>query len=613
VPGVNQSTILNMCRTLVHRGPDDEGTFLDQQVALASRRLSIIDIQSGHQPLSSQDGSVILTFNGEVYNHRELRRDLEKRGHHFRTRSDTEVVLESYLAYGSDFVQHLDGMFAIALYDTRRRRVLLARDHIGIKPLFYCHTGNHLIWGSEIKALLSSGLVERQLNVVAAAQFMQWEYVPSPHTLFSSIYKMEPGTLLEVDLSRAPATLRHSTFWSIPVCIPSTSITDWEAVLLEAVNRSTQEQLISDVPLGVLLSGGVDSSLLASCIGPAKAFSLGFEDLDYNELPYAKATATHLGLDWHTEIADAQMVELFDQLMFHLDDPIADTSIFPSFLLSRLARQHVKVALSGDGGDELFAGYETYLAQSVTNRLGPLANILGSAVAQRAVGALRPTAKKKGIVNKLKRFSDGLAHANELRHARWRSFISPQLASELYSGQFAQEHEQVVNEHIVRLYRESDGLDDINRALFVDAKSYLLDNCLVKTDRMSMACSLEVRVPLLSRRLVELAFNMPGAMKVHRGVGKYVLKRVAARRVPRHCVYRPKEGFSMPLKKWLGGQFRPILEEATCPAALNELGLFCANSVARLKAEHLSGRANHSHVLWSLVILHNWKKRWLDA
>jgi asparagine synthase (glutamine-hydrolysing) len=609
---VDRNTLKKMCNSLVHRGPDDEGLYLDNRVAMGMRRLAIIDVANGQQPMISADGNVVMTFNGEIYNFRELRQQLVLRGHRFRTDSDAEVIVEAYRAWDRDFIKHLDGMFAIAMYDARQGKLLLARDALGIKPLYYTQTENQLIWGSEIKALLASNTVHRRLNVPAVAEFMQWEYVPTPHTLFEGIFKLEPGSLLEVDWRATPAAIKRSQFWSFPTTATIAPRDDWSELVLQQIERATRAQLVSDVPLGAFLSGGVDSSIVAANMGAAQAFSIGFADPTYNELDYARATADHLGINLTTEIVSPQVVDHFDTLVNHLDDPIADFSIFPTYLLSQLASKHVKVALSGDGGDELFGGYDTHRAQVLSQRLGPLGVLLGTAPAQQLLAKLRPAAQKKGLVNKLKRFSEGFAYSNSLGHARWRAFLSPALAETLYTLPALQANTAAAEQHITRLYQESASLDDINRALFVDSRSYLLDNCLVKTDRMSMACSLEVRVPLLDRQLVELAFSIPGPTKMAGNQAKTVLKRAAAQRVPAHCVYRPKEGFSIPMKNWLGGQFRPLLEEASNRAALAELGLFSPEKVDQLKAEHLAGRANHSHILWSIIVLHNWKRRWLD-
>jgi asparagine synthase (glutamine-hydrolysing) len=602
-----------MCASIRHRGPDDEGIFMDHRVALGVRRLAVIDVEGGRQPVISKDGSVVLTLNGEIYNFRELRQELLQQGYTFKTHSDTEVVLVAYLAYGSEFVHHLDGMFAIAVYDQNRNYVLLARDPLGIKPLFYTLSGGNLIWGSEIKAILASGLVDRKLNLEAVAEFMQWEYVPTPGTLFDSIYKLEAGSLIQVSLDQPTFYVKPAVYWQLPMVSEPISAYDIDELVLEQLEKSTKAQMVSDVPLGTFLSGGVDSSMVASFMGRATAFSIGFDDASYDELPYARAVAGHLGMNLHAEIVKPDVAGLFEQLMYHLDDPIADFSIFPTFLLSKLAREHVTVALSGDGGDELFGGYDTYRAQGFANQLGPLARVLSSKPARSALSQIRPSSKKKGFVNKLVRFCEGLSQQQALGHARWRAFISPDLATELYSSERMKQHAEEAGRHVVALYCACDNFDQINRALYVDTRSYLMDNCLVKTDRMSMANSLEVRVPLLSKNVVELAFKLSAHQKIRRGETKILLKRLAARRVPKQCVYRAKEGFSIPIKNWLSDQFRPMLEEATTKASLDDIGLFNATKVAELKSQHLAGRANHSHILWSLIVLHNWKRQWLKT
>jgi len=386
---------------------------------------------------------------------------------------------------------------------------------------------------------------------------------------------------------------------------------EWVEAVDHKIAECVQRQLVSDVRLGGFLSGGVDSSLVVSSMGSdARTFSIGFDDPSYDELPWAKRVAAHLGVDHETEIVRPSAADLFEPLMEQMDDPIADFSIFPTYQVSRHARRHVTVALSGDGGDELFGGYETYLAELAARMWQRIPASLRRTTIEPAIRSLPPTAKKKGLINKAKRFVEGFDHPEPLGHARWRLFAGEALQRELLTPEAQRETETPIDQHVRDLADRAQHLDPIDRALYVDLKSYLPDNCLVKMDRMSMAVSLEARVPMLDPELVELAFSMPSRFKVGPRETKRLLKRVACRRIPRRCVYRPKEGFSIPMKHWLKTEVRPIMEELLNPARLAAEGVFRPDTVERLKREHLENRANHSHVLWSLIVFQAWRRRW---
>jgi asparagine synthase (glutamine-hydrolysing) len=598
-----------MCDTMVHRGPDDSGLGIQGCVALGMRRLSIIDLAGGHQPIHNEDGTVRVVFNGEIYNYRELRRELENKGHRFATSSDTEVIVHLWEEVGSEFPKHLNGMFAIALHDEARRRVVLVRDHLGVKPLYYARQGGTLVFGSELKVLLASGLVPRELEIDALGQFLAWEYVPGNATLLRHVRKLGAAELLEFDL--ATGAQRITRYWDVPPPHRSAaSEMEWEEEVDMTLRTCVQRQLVSDVPLGAFLSGGVDSSLVVAAMGPgARTFSIGFDDPTYNELPWSERVASALDVSHRVEIIRPDVVELFDRLMHFMDDPIGDFSIFPTYLVSRLAREEVKVALSGDGGDELFGGYETYLAEETATRWMRVPDVVRGVI-EPAVRACRPTAAKKGFVNKVKRFVEGLDHAKDLGHARWRVFAGETTRAELFTANALEQMTTSVGEHIEDLQRHAWQRDERDRALYVDLRSYLVDNCLVKVDRMSMACSLETRVPLLDVALVELAFRMPSSLKYSARNTKILLKRVARRHVPEECVYRPKQGFSIPAKNWLKGEFRPLFAELLALDRIAGEGLFEPTTVERLKREHLDNRANHSHLLWSLLVFEDWRRRW---
>jgi len=607
-----------MCDTLVHRGPDDEGIEVRGGVGLGMRRLSIIDLAGGRQPIFNEDRSVRLIFNGEIYNFRELRKELLDRGHRFSSRTDGEVIVHLWEEQGKGFLARLNGMFAFALHDLDRQQVLLVRDRLGIKPLFYSISPSEVVFGSEVKALLASGLVDKDLDPDGLSQFLAWEYIPAPRTMFKAIKKLEPGSNLLIDLRSGATTT--STWWDLlsveedeggqGVLGSKAGARDWEDAIDAKVKECVQRQVVSDVPLGAFLSGGVDSSLVASAMGKARTFSIGFEDPSYDETPWSSIVARHLGLSHRVEILKPQVDELFDRLMPFMDDPIGDFSIFPTFLLANLAKEEVTVALTGDGGDEVFGGYDTYLAERAAETWVRVPSLIRRGLAEPLILALRPRPIKKGLVNRARHFVQGVQRKEALGHARWRLFADWPLQSELLTPEVERRVETPIDAHILRLGSLAAGRSSIDRCLFVDLRSYLVDNCLVKMDRMSMASSLEARVPLLDHELVEMAFAMPSKLKVLRYRSKPLLKQVAARHVPRDCVYRPKEGFSIPIKNWLRGPLRLLMEDLLSPQRLQREGIFQSPTVQRLKQEHLENRANHSHILWSLLVAQDWFRRW---
>jgi asparagine synthase (glutamine-hydrolysing) len=607
----SQADIARMCDAMTHRGPDDAGYLVDGAVALGVRRLSIIDVASGHQPIFNEDGSVAVVYNGEIYNFRELRSWLESCGHRFRTASDTEVIVHLWEQVGMEFPRHLNGMFAIALYDRTRQQVVLARDHVGIKPLYYALDGSALVFGSEIKVLLASERVARRLDIDGLAQFLSWEYVPGAGTLLRDIRRLEAGRMLIVEL--ASGSSRIVKYWDLldeSGANGARSDAEWESEVSAAIERAVSRQLVSDVPLGAFLSGGVDSSLVVAAMGDAQTFSIGFEDPSYDETPWSRRVAAHLGVSHEVEIIRPQALELFERLMHFMDDPIADFSIFPTYLVSRLASRRVKVVLSGDGGDELFGGYETFRAEEHSRTWRRLPSWLRHGLIEPVVAAMPPTAAKKGLVNKGRRFIEGARLDADWGHARWRVFCDEALRTRLFTEDTRRALVTPVGAHILALRERAKDRDPRDQALYVDFSSYLVDNCLAKVDRMSMACSIEARVPLLDRELVELAFRVPPALKYDRRHSKILLKRIAARRLPRDCVYRPKEGFSIPIKNWLREEFRGLVEHHLDSARLREQGLFEPAVVERLWQEHLGNRANHSHILWSLLVFQQWHERW---
>jgi len=611
-PPPSYQLLKNMCNTIVHRGPDEEGMDIQDGVAMGMRRLSIIDLSGGSQPIFNEDLTIRVVFNGEIYNFKELRKELESSGHQFRTNTDTETIVHAYEEYGKNFPKYFNGMFAFSLHDIKKRKLFLVRDHIGIKPLFYSFHRNHIIWGSEIKTLLASNLIEHELNIDALGQFLAWEYIPGEATLFKSIQKLEPAKMIEIDLDRP--VCKPEPFWDVPHLEENVGkkIEDWEEEVDQKIRECVRRQLVSDVPLGAFLSGGVDSSLVVSAMDNARTFSIGFDDPTYNELKWARKVASHLNVQHIDDIIKPDIENLFERLMVFMDDPIGDFSIFPTYLVSYHARKHVTVALSGDGGDELFGGYETYVADQKSYQYALIPSLLRNSFIEPFVKSLKPRPAKKGFINKAIRFVEGLGQSEDLSHARWRIFTGNRFRETVFTPEALNEITTHETSHIRKLFKEAGNRQALNKSLYVDLKSYLCDNCLVKVDRMSMAVSLESRVPLLDKELVELAFRIPWKYKVTNGKTKVLLKKIAAKHIPHECVYRPKEGFSIPIKNWLKTQLRPLLEELLNYKNIEQEGLFQPASIEKLKQEHLKGLANHSHILWSLMVFQDWRKRWLE-
>lgn len=601
-----------MADAIRHRGPDGEGYFSDGDVCLGMRRLAVIDLVTGDQPIFDEGRSIAAVFNGEIYNYRELRAELASAGHRFETQSDTEVIVQGYARWGEGVFTRLNGMFAIALLDRRRRRLLLARDHAGIKPLYFAWDGRRLAFGSEVKAVLASGLVPRALDFEALAEFLAWEYVPCPRTLLRQVRKLPPATYWCVDLTTG--TARETRYWQLPETDErQASDAEWIERLDQTLSAAVRRQMVSDVPLGAFLSGGVDSSLIVAAMGGAQTFSIGFEDGSYDELAHAKRVATHLDCRHVTEQVHEDALSHFPELMEMLDDPIADTSLLPTFLLSKLARRHVTVALSGDGADELFGGYETYRAWELEARYGQLPAALRTRVVEPAIRRLRPRAAKKGFVNRAIRFVEGLEHPESVGHAKWRMYLNASQARDLFTDEAAYEASSVLDRDLAGHFDAGHAAAGLDWALRADYGTFLLDDILVKLDRSSMAVSLEARVPYLDREVVELAFRMPASLKVRAGCSKWVLKQVAARRLPRETVHRPKEGFSAPLKQWLAGRGRKFMDQMLDEGALAAQGIFRPDIVRRLKREHVDGKRNHAHLLWSLMVFEGWRTRWLEG
>ncbi len=613
------ATIRRMCRTIAHRGPDGEGTHVAPGVGLGMRRLAIIDVEGGWQPMGNETGDIQVVFNGEIYNFAELRHALEARGHRFRTRSDTEVIPHLYEDLGPEFARELNGIFAIALWDAPRRRLLLVRDRMGIKPLFWAVRDGILTFGSEVKCILAADGSRRELDLAGLDQLLTFEYTASPWTLLADVKKLPAGGWL----TWTRGEVRQGRFWDLDQATAGdgreveTSADAWAARLRETLDRAVRRQMVSDVPLGSFLSGGIDSSILVSAMSrasdrPVKTFSIGFRDQSYDELPFARLVARHCGTDHREAVLDPSYRDLLEEVVHHMDQPIADFSVFPTLLVSKVARREVSVVLAGDGGDELFAGYDAYEADRLARwTVDLLPDPLRRALVR--LGALVPPASaKRGWRNMLPRFLEGAALPRAWQHMRWMTFLSPAQRRALYRPDVHAALERQCGELILH-YLDNAGDDRLQRQLFCDTRFYLPENILVKVDLMGMAASIETRVPYLDNEVLDLVARMPSAFKLRRGERKHVLKRAYADALPPAILQRGKRGFSIPLKTWLTGEWNDLMHDLLSGPALSEEGLFKPATVGRWMREHEGGRANHSHVLWALMVFRLWKRAFLSA
>jgi asparagine synthase (glutamine-hydrolysing) len=608
----DRELLARMTATIAHRGPDGDGMYLDGPAGLGHRRLSIIDVGGGSQPMSNEDGSIWVTFNGEIYNDPRLRPWLQSRGHVFRTDCDTESLVHLYEEHGEGFARHLNGMFALAIWDAPRRRLVLARDRMGQKPLFYAETSRGgLVFGSEPKALLAHPDVSPRLDPRGLARYLFYEYIPAPCSIWDGMKKLPPAHVLV----REGGTSTVARYWDSPEPVAG-SLPFEEAAsrfwddFRDAVGRHRR----SDVPLGVFLSGGVDSSSVAAALAelePARnirTFSIGFEDRSFDESEHARAVARHLGTDHRERTFSPQTVmDLLPEVAGWLDEPFGDASILPTHLLSRFARGEVTVALGGDGADELLAGYPTFPAErasKVFRRLPRAARALAGA----AVGRLPVDHGNISLDFKLKQFLRGASEPTALAHQRWLgSFSGAEIGRVLIeSGGL-----DIEGEHLARASGLAPGADPLTRSLRLYQDTYLPDDILAKVDRASMACSLEVRAPFLDADLVDSIQRLPSSYKYGRGLTKRLLKRAARDRLPASILDRPKKGFGIPVARWLRGPLAPLMNSLLAPDRLRRQGLFHPDEVARRVGEHLAGVRDHRKPLWTLLMFQLWHDRWL--
>ena len=647
----DQPTLKRMTDAIAHRGPDDDGFFVDRDLGFGFRRLSIIDVVGGRQPMFNEDRSVAVIFNGEIYNYPELRDTLRAKGHTFTTTSDTEVVVHGYEEFGPKIFSHLNGMFAIALWDARKRELLLARDRLGKKPLYYGTFGRTFIFGSELKAILQHSEARRELDFSNLAKYLVFDYVPTPHSIFRRIRKLPEGSYAQVrsgepvqvhrywdlsflDLKKnsnrhsgVASRIRPSERRSDPgrgqddyVALGAGVASEAEAIKLldELLADAVKRRLVADVPLGVFLSGGIDSSVVtyyaqAASPTPVKTFSVGFDDPSFDESRYAKLVADHLHTEHHhTVLGPRDALDLVPKLADLMDEPLADASLLPTYLLSKFTRQHVTVAVGGDGGDELFLGYPTFQAERWYQMMHWLPSAVRHGLA-RGANLLPTSFGYLSLDFKLKRFAQGLLAPDDLRHQTWLGSVTPSQLFDLLTTQarLSIGAGDVYADLRARLSQVPASAPVWQRLTYEYLKGYLMDQVLVKVDRASMFASLEVRAPLLDYRVVEYVANLPDQLKLHGFTTKYLLKKLMAGKLPDEIIHRRKQGFAVPIANWLAGELQPLARQLLAPARLKSQGIFNPDYVTRLLDQHTARRADHRKLLWTLLCFQLWHDRWL--
>lgn len=615
---IEDKTLCTMIQSMKHRGPDDEGIYNDGHAGLGACRLSIIDLAGGKQPIANEDESMWIVFNGEIYNYRELCTFLQKKGHTFRTQTDTEVILHLYEEFGSDCVHHLNGIFAFAIWDSLRQEIVLARDRMGVKPLYYTQAINQFIFGSELKVILTHPDVKRDIDFVSLNEYLSFEYVPSPRTIISGIHRLEPGQTLRCN----EYGIRIEQYWHISMALSeSHSPVDWRDyanAFYQVFRDSVQQELVSDVPVGVLLSGGLDSSAITALMvdsypGTVNSFSIKFEEDSFDESGYARLVAKHLGTNHKELVLTSKMaVETVPKIVDFLDEPFGDSSLIPTFLLSKFAREDVKVVLGGDGGDELFAGYPTLIAHRLIEyyeRLIPWH--IRTYIAPKILELLPTSFDNISLDFKVRRFLAGRGMPLQVRHHRWlgsfvdenkelllQSWLKPVLR-DTYTQAYAHAH-------------RSDATLALNQLLYVDMKMYLEGDILYKVDRASMAASLEVRVPFLNRNVVNFVTSLPVELKLRRLTGKYLLKKCMRHILPNKIINRPKKGFNMPVAYWLTGDLRELTLDMLSEARLKQQDLFNSTYVKHLLDEHFSRNRDNRKELWTLLVFQLWYDKYFQ-
>jgi asparagine synthase (glutamine-hydrolysing) len=615
-----RSALMPICDALSHRGPDESGYFTDNLIALGHRRLSIIDLASGRQPMANEDRTIWVTFNGEIYNFLELRDRLIALGHRFATHSDTEVIVHAYEQFGEDCVREFRGMFAFAIWDARSRTLMLARDRVGKKPLFYTELPGQFIFASELQALVKHRAIPRLLNYQAIDDYLTYGYIPAPSTIYRNVYKLPPAHYLtfQLDAGGNTAALRIERYWQLEYG-PTHSSTEEQATegFLDVLKEAVRLRLIADVPLGALLSGGIDSGLVVALMSklntqPVKTFSIGFEEREYDELPAARAVARQYGTNHHELVVRAKAVEVLPTLVRHYGEPFADSSAVPSYYVAKLAREHVKVVLNGDGGDESFGGYERYFGGVLADRLRRCFPLTLRGLNGLACLLIPNTLSRRNRLNKVTRFFAAASLPTTQCYLRWIGFLSPSEKARLYSPDF----EYKIRGHNAEAWLAAECATVANRDILetlmaLDVRSYLPYDLLVKMDIASMACSLEARSPFLDHKVMEFAARLPSHFKIRGRTLKYLPKKAAVGLLPPENLKRRKMGFGVPVGTWMRNDLRPLLEDVLLASAAKTAAYFQRDSLRQIVDEHVRGDRDYGPQLWALLWLEMWHQEFM--
>ncbi len=599
-----------MNQTLMHRGPDGGDIYISGSFGMGHRRLSIIDLNSGKQPLANEDGTVWVSFNGEIYNYLELIPYLKSKGHVFRTKSDTEVLVHLYEEKGVNMLEDLRGMFAFSIWDEKNQRLFIARDRVGKKPLYYAlKPGNHFVYGSEIKAILQSGLVQKEVNYQALDHYLSYLYVPTPQSIFAEVEKLPAGHYLIVE--KGQLTIRQ--YWDLQYSDPCEYRDDekyYFGQFEEILHESVKIRLRSDVPLGAFLSGGIDSSAVVSVMadinpGKVETVSIGFSEDEYNELPYARQISKLFGCQYNELIVDSDVGDIIPKLIGYFDEPFADPSFIPTYYVSKATRQKVTVALSGDGGDETLAGYSRHSIELLEHKLRRFTRCLPENILAKLYRVLPEGTKGRNILGNLSCSPDEAA-ARKHYNLLFNHLLKEQLYRDnLLHGDFSARFRN--------LYNSSTASTILDKALYLDIKTYLTDDILVKVDRMSMAVGLECRAPLLDHKLLEFLATVPPSLKLHDGVTKYMLKKILKKRIPDSILNRKKQGFRLPIETWLKNDLKGYAHSLILGRKFHERGLFNRKFVEKIWNDFQQGRHDYAHHLWLLLILEVWFQKYIDA
>ncbi|HCW32581.1 MAG: asparagine synthetase [glutamine-hydrolyzing] 1, asparagine synthase (glutamine-hydrolysing) [Candidatus Peregrinibacteria bacterium GW2011_GWF2_39_17] len=618
---INEALLRKANQAISHRGPDDDGIYLKQNVGLAHRRLSIIDLSpSGHQPMSNKEKSVWLIFNGEIYNFLDLRTDLQKKGYSFVSKTDTEVIIYLYEAYGEECFKLLRGMFSLALWDDRKKKLLLARDRSGKKPLKYYVGKDFIVFGSELKSFLNYPDVPRRVDLEAINHYLTLQYVPSPKTGFKDIKKLPPAHYLSLDLSKGNPEIKIQAYWEMTYQYPlKLSIPEWKEKILHILEESVRLRMIADVPLGAFLSGGLDSSAIVAMMAkhspqPIKTFSIGFHEKDYNELPYAQKVADQFSTD-HTEfIVKPDALKILPKLVTAYEEPYADSSAIPTWYLSELTRQQVTVALNGDGGDENFAGYGMFpIHQFAENYYGRIPSWIRNKIIISGIKTFH-NLRKNNFSERCLRFATSFEkQPNDLRYLYYISYFTPEQKQDLYKSVMKQElaTSQSTENLFLKLCEQSHSQNVVDRALYFNFRSYLPDDLLVKVDIATMAFGLEGRSPLLDHHFLELSAQIPWDLKIKKGETKYIFKKALEGILSPEIIYRKKKGFGVPLEHWFRNEFRDYAKEVLLNDHAKIHQWLRREAIASLLEEHLVTQINHANKLWALLTLELWMQNYL--